>query len=230
MDLYRFYNADDQLLYLGISLSAAQRAAQHRDEKSWWPEVVRMDVEHLPVDRRGALEVERGAIQRERPIHNVIWNESPPLQRSYSERLEWRCSICRSPIDDEDGYVELPSIEMVRHRGEMARWKETHPPGPWGLITASALREYPNEPHWWIIHRQCDPDTEGGGYWIGVERIRTLVQLLQWTQHLMGKTWFAETDWGDAIIGKAISMLPRVLGSTRHGIESHKPQHMAEAT
>lgn len=77
MDLYRFFDATDRLLYLGISLSAAQRAAEHRREKPWWPDVARMEVQHLDCDRMGALEAEKAAIIRERPIHNIMHNDGP---------------------------------------------------------------------------------------------------------------------------------------------------------
>jgi hypothetical protein len=73
-DLYRFYDADDRLLYVGISLHAAQRASEHRRDKPWWPDVARMNVEHLDGDRKTAEAAERRAIVNERPLHNVTWN------------------------------------------------------------------------------------------------------------------------------------------------------------
>lgn len=72
-DLYRFYDADDRLLYIGISLNAAQRASQHKAEKPWWNEVARMDVEHLgAVTRQDAEATEREAIRTEMPTHNIV--------------------------------------------------------------------------------------------------------------------------------------------------------------
>jgi hypothetical protein len=73
MDLYRFFDADDRLLYIGISLSAVQRAAGHRHRQPWWDDVARMDVEHFPdVTRDEILRIEREAIRTERPLHNVV--------------------------------------------------------------------------------------------------------------------------------------------------------------
>jgi predicted GIY-YIG superfamily endonuclease len=72
-DLYRYYDADGQLLYVGISLSAVARASQHRAEKGWWQDVARMTVEHLPT-RQAAEDAERSAIRAEKPVHNVIHN------------------------------------------------------------------------------------------------------------------------------------------------------------
>jgi hypothetical protein len=73
-DLYRFYDASGQLLYVGISLHAAQRASEHRKDKAWWSDVARMEVQHLPT-RHAALDAERTAIVNERPLHNVVHNQ-----------------------------------------------------------------------------------------------------------------------------------------------------------
>lgn len=67
--VYRFYDAEGRLLYVGISLNLEGRLAKHR-RREWWPEVVRCDVEWFE-DRRGAKAAERAAIAEEDPIHNV---------------------------------------------------------------------------------------------------------------------------------------------------------------
>lgn len=87
-DLYRFYDSEGRLLYVGISLSAAQRAADHRREKSWWPDVARMDVVHLE-NRREAEDQERYAIVTERPIHNVIYNGKRPADADTHSPFEF---------------------------------------------------------------------------------------------------------------------------------------------
>lgn len=81
IDLYRFYDTNQRLLYIGISLNAATRAAQHRTEKPWWTDVAHMRIEHLDVTSRAeALDIERRAIQTERPLHNIVHNTSPQEQ------------------------------------------------------------------------------------------------------------------------------------------------------
>jgi hypothetical protein len=74
IDLYRFYDRDGGLLYIGISLHAAQRASQHRHGQPWWPEVARMDVESVSGDRADAEAAERAAILAEKPRYNVVHN------------------------------------------------------------------------------------------------------------------------------------------------------------
>jgi hypothetical protein len=88
IDLYRFYNAIDDLLYVGISLSAAQRASSHKRSKGWWPEVVLMAVEHLDTDDYAEAErIEREAIIAERPRYNVTHNPEPQPSPAPPKRL-----------------------------------------------------------------------------------------------------------------------------------------------
>jgi hypothetical protein len=68
--LYRFYNADGALLYVGITENTVQRWRGHASEKPWWPEVVRKTVDWF--DDRATAEVnERVAIRSEDPRYNV---------------------------------------------------------------------------------------------------------------------------------------------------------------
>lgn len=68
--LYRMFDAQGRLLYVGISARAAMRWEQHRGEKQWWSEVARIEVEHHE-DRLAALTAETTAIRRERPRFNI---------------------------------------------------------------------------------------------------------------------------------------------------------------
>lgn len=77
--LYRFFDADDRLLYVGISSSAGHRFAQHgrgQDRKPWWPDVATIKIEHY-ADRRSVEEAEARAIANEQPAYNVIGNMNP---------------------------------------------------------------------------------------------------------------------------------------------------------
>ena len=94
MDLYRFYDAEGVLLYIGISLNAASRAAQHRGDKSWWGEVARMSVEHYEVTRPEMEAIERNAIIVERPRHNVVHNTGTSCTNRTPGRSYLRCGKC----------------------------------------------------------------------------------------------------------------------------------------
>lgn len=192
-DLYRFYDADGVLLYVGISLSAIQRASQHRAEKEWWSSVAHMDVERIDGDRAAAELAEREAIKTERPVHNVMHNV---VTASTSLGITWLCEICGDPIADRSGYVGVSTQESLRYKREREQFEIDHPRiGGMRILSGAALFEVPKPAHWQVIHRSCDPDPEGGGYWIEIERARTEKQLLNWTAHLMHKRWLTETDW-----------------------------------
>lgn len=83
-DLYRYFDDQERLLYVGISFSAVARASQHRSDKGWWREVARMDVAHYET-RSEALTAESAAIRSEKPIHNVIGNTESA--RSMARRM-----------------------------------------------------------------------------------------------------------------------------------------------
>lgn len=71
--LYRLYDVDDVLLYVGIAVDLEQRMSQHAADKPWWGKVERRTVEAYP-NRLLAETAEARAIQRERPLHNLTHN------------------------------------------------------------------------------------------------------------------------------------------------------------
>jgi DNA-binding transcriptional regulator YhcF (GntR family) len=71
--LYRLYDAEGRLLYIGIAVKPEQRWIQHAAEKDWWPEVARRDT-YWCDSRAEALVREVDAIVTEQPIYNVHHN------------------------------------------------------------------------------------------------------------------------------------------------------------
>lgn len=68
--LYRFYDADDNLLYIGITNNPRVRFSQHNASKHWFKHVTRSTMEHFAT--RQELEIaEIAAIQSERPKYNL---------------------------------------------------------------------------------------------------------------------------------------------------------------
>lgn len=68
--VYRLYDANDELLYIGSSDNPDKRCARHRSTKPWWPQVARREVTWHPW--REAWGVEADAIWHEQPKHNVF--------------------------------------------------------------------------------------------------------------------------------------------------------------
>lgn len=74
--LYRHFDKDSRLLYIGISLSAVERLREHRVHASWFDRIVRIEIEWFQ-SRGAALNAERRAIMREKPECNIIHNGRP---------------------------------------------------------------------------------------------------------------------------------------------------------
>jgi len=67
--LYRFYDADGCLLYVGITHDIEERWAQHAHYKTWWLDAVRHTVDWFGT-RTPAHTAEVVAIRDEKPIYN----------------------------------------------------------------------------------------------------------------------------------------------------------------
>jgi predicted GIY-YIG superfamily endonuclease len=69
--LYRHWNADSELLYVGLTNNFKARTKDHQREKDWWREVAFVTVEHF--DSREELErAEAVAIHTEDPKYNIV--------------------------------------------------------------------------------------------------------------------------------------------------------------
>lgn len=77
--LYRLYNADGGLLYVGIAGNPGRRFEQHRQDKPWWGSVANIRLEHFPT-RDAASEAELKAIRTEHPQHNIVGREMPTVR------------------------------------------------------------------------------------------------------------------------------------------------------
>jgi hypothetical protein len=67
--LYRHFDKDGNLLYVGVSLSALSRLSRHRD-REWFKEIARVEISNWET-REASLRAERRAIRTEHPRHNI---------------------------------------------------------------------------------------------------------------------------------------------------------------
>jgi predicted GIY-YIG superfamily endonuclease len=75
--LYRFYDASDTLLYVGVSSNPAVRWGTHATEKHWWPQVARKTI--VVYGSRMEAEIAEGiAIRSESPVHNKAAGRRDP--------------------------------------------------------------------------------------------------------------------------------------------------------
>lgn len=69
--VYRIFDGDDVLLYVGMSVSPETRFADHRTCKSWMQQASRYEISWFS-SRETAEAEEQRAIAQERPLHNTV--------------------------------------------------------------------------------------------------------------------------------------------------------------
>lgn len=69
--LYRLYDADDVLLYVGMTNEWDRRESEHARFQPWWGEVVRFTHEPYP-NRVDAEAAEKVAVRTEHPVFNKV--------------------------------------------------------------------------------------------------------------------------------------------------------------
>lgn len=117
--------------------------------------------------------------------------------------ITWLCCGCREAIADGSGYLSLSRAESHRHHEELTAWRERFPSGtegPHGCADIAALFAHPTPARWMAWCTSCDPEPDGGRYFMAIERIRTAWQMLDLVAHLMSKAWVdEETDWVELV-------------------------------
>ena len=86
--LYRFFDAEDNLLYIGITMAFRERWSQHRRDKEWIDEITTIRLEQYET-REELLQAEENAIRQEQPRYNVIHNSAKKRELDLiGERLD----------------------------------------------------------------------------------------------------------------------------------------------
>jgi predicted GIY-YIG superfamily endonuclease len=107
--LYRFFDADDELLYIGITSHLPGRVSEHEGEKPWWTDVERVSVEHFAT-REEVIEAEREAIRTEGPKHNISHN--PQAERL--PRTERHPRAKRPQVERQDRRLTAAEVTQVQ--------------------------------------------------------------------------------------------------------------------
>lgn len=69
--LYRHYDGDGRLLYVGISFSALHRLSKHKAIAAWFWSIAKVEITGYATPEEAML-AERIAIRLEKPLHNVV--------------------------------------------------------------------------------------------------------------------------------------------------------------
>ena len=91
--LYRYFDAEGRLLYVGVTTGHLGRTLQHSLAALWWTDAASCTLEHF-TDEAAMREAERVAIIAERPIHNrtfsVDWNSPEERAKRREMRRAWQ--------------------------------------------------------------------------------------------------------------------------------------------
>jgi len=122
--LYRHYDADGALLYVGIALSPLARLAQHR-ASAWVHEIARVEIDWHET-REAALEAERQAIIEKNPKHNKAGRGDSDVSRLI-RAIGWE------PIAARVG-VTFSAVRAAKTKRKF--------PASWGAALADLCREH----------------------------------------------------------------------------------------
>lgn len=119
--VYRLFDADGVLLYVGMTNDLSRRMADHARDREWWPKVHRKTAAWYPSRERAAV-AELIAIEKEAPLHNGtrFWEAEqvpfgvPGRVRSPSQKRRERLPHCTG---ERPGYRQIAAILTSRVNG-----------------------------------------------------------------------------------------------------------------
>lgn len=104
--LYRHFDADGRLLYVGISLSSIKRLAWHIKNSSWCEDIRTITIEPFPTKALARL-AEAAAIKNENPLfnkHHVVGYRHPI---TFTEKWERARLLIRNGLEGGMTYGQI---------------------------------------------------------------------------------------------------------------------------
>lgn len=96
--LYRFFDADGALLYIGLTADPGRRWKSHEANQPWWHLVRRAEMEMFP-SREAVRAAEKAAIVAECPKYNVAHSKHPQPRRQGPLRAKKAVSAIGAEVD-----------------------------------------------------------------------------------------------------------------------------------
>ncbi len=119
--VYRLFDKDAQLLYIGCSAHLKSRMQQHKCSKPWAPDIYIIRLEWFP-DEILARRAEAAAIISEQPRYNlrctdpdrIGWGAFPRPGRGDG----FTCPICGGPKEHKPGVAYCPPCNAAYHKAK----------------------------------------------------------------------------------------------------------------
>ena len=117
--LYRLWNDQHALLYVGITDNVDARMEEHRADKPWFDEVAQVSTEELN-SRRQALEAEARAIYWEQPRYNVLGSTrySADWEAMYHALEDEEARRCALPDITEEEFHQVSAAFVALSKTE----------------------------------------------------------------------------------------------------------------
>jgi len=120
--LYRYFDSEGQLLYVGITGDNTKRQSQHRRNSFWFGLIGSATFEHYD-SRDEAFRAEAIAIRTEKPIHNIAMNNTQAEQSIYLDDFRLKLHLMQMFQDkDIDGKQFKPDAAHVEYSRELKSW------------------------------------------------------------------------------------------------------------
>jgi len=129
--VYRCYDANDWLLYVGCTCDLPRRMQQHSSQSLWFPHVARTEASQPYRDSRRAFDAEAATILAEAPAFNKVHN----LTRVLSQMCEDEFFL-----EDARPLVGI-SVQMLRREIGEGRLAARYVEGRW-VTTRAALTDW----------------------------------------------------------------------------------------
>jgi hypothetical protein len=124
--LYRVFDVDGDLLYVGISRSVLRRIAGHSEGSPWWREVASIQVRHL-ADRSTAAAAEKDAIVNERPRYNIVHRGADLVRTAAGTTTSSTGGgrpVHHCEYERVDGDVKMALADAMKLMSEIPGWTE----------------------------------------------------------------------------------------------------------
>jgi predicted GIY-YIG superfamily endonuclease len=141
--LYRFFDADGVLLYVGITMNPGARWDCHSKGSRWWSRMATMTAVEYP-DRYSALAAEREAVKTEHPLFNVAMRGPRAPRRRRPSGTRRNRQVAKQPAAGP----AIPSTAEVAALG--------------GILPQDSYTLHHDQTHGWTVHLYVGPGRFSG--------------------------------------------------------------------